>query len=526
MKYFLYTISKKTIVFLFFFHYVFVVDAMDVIEKPEVKFLKKIEVFNNQELVSTGQKWNESVPQAVFITPDEKGVLVTLPGRVVYGDMRTIARSKLHELIRHSHQKYCPMIAAAMTKNELRVVSVLNNISEAECIISHNHISNHPDHKSHNIFKKSLREDKKLDAPAQAIALSTDGDIIAIAFKGHIEIIDLLTGAQRKSNFMPSIQGGLITAISAPVDVEFDISTPEKHFAAVSTDGVIDIKRISKKEDEGVILRHFKDVDTEEKSIEKIHLNAQQLLYVTEKCEANTIDVKDWIESAYGFVRRRTFTHCEQCKIAVDLNFNEGASLGTVQWKDCEHVSEDKRHEIAVHREHDTTHEKLIISLSNFLHLEKKYNYIAEMGQEKLGTTHILLAALRGNCVAALVTDGSLYVWQLPEKHKVPTEEDVVHLSQAQYYQDKLTRRRSHSSPVSPSVDEMQKNEKRKSDKKPGFSSRISLANHVRSKESIKSSSPTPRRSKKTVEQSAKDPEYIKSLIDDIRQDFNKSGGD
>lgn len=532
MKCFLYTILRNVAFFLTLACCAFMIDAMDVIETSEARFLKKLEVFNNHELVNAGKKWSESVPQAILITPDEKGILIAMYGRVLYGDVRTMVKSKLHELIRHSHQKYCPMIAAAMTKNGLRVVSVLNNTSDAECIISRNHISNHPDHKSHNVFKKSLREDRRLEAPAQAIALSGDGDIIAIAFKDHIGIIDLLTGTHRRSNFMPYLQGALVTAISAPVDVEF--GPCEKHVAAASTEGVIDVKRINKTEEDGITLTHFKDINTGENSIEKIHLNAQQLLYVTKKCEAKIVDVKDWIEHAHGAVKTRTITHCHQCKVAADLAFNEGTPLGTVEWSDCQHVSEDKRYKITIRREHGTAAEKLVISLSHFSHLEKKYNSITETGQEKSELTHVLLAALRGNCVAALVTDGCLYFWQLPEKYMVPTEEDVARLSQAQYYHDKLTRRRSNSSPVSPSLDEMQKNEKRKSDKKPGFGSRISLVNPARSKESIKvgsskAGSPTPRRSKKTVEvvkEPVQEADYIKALIDDINHEFDQKEKD
>jgi len=534
-------VLKKVNFFLIIVCFGFVIKAMDVPEEPqntsEVKFLKKFQVWDNDDLVAAGTKRSESFAQSITITPDEKGLLIARYGQVEYVDTRTFIRSKPHELITHSHKKYCPIIAAAMTKKALRVVSVLNNGSGAECIISRNHMYSNPDHKSHNIFKKSLREDRRLEAPAQAIALSADGEIIAIAFKDYIGIIDLLTGTYRKSNFMPYVRGILITAISAPVDVSF--GPHEKHVAAVSAECVIDVKRFTKMQENECSLTHFKDIKTGEEFIEGVHLNAQQLLYVTQQGEVKTIDVRDWIEHSQGNIKKRIIAHHQRHKAAVDQNFNEGTFSGTIHWVDCPYAREDKRCRMQIHRENNTAGEDFVISPSDSSDVQKKYNFITEMGQEVSGTTHVLLAALRGDLVAALLADGCLYTWQLPEKYKAPTQEDVTTLSQKERYPDRLIRRRSSSSPVPASVADMQKKENRKSDKQKGVGSRINVFGG-RSKESIKpqSSSPqkdasrspsSPRRIKKTSEPArnqAKDSDYIKALIDDIRGDCREQDED
>jgi len=535
MKVFLYTkVSRKVIFFLIFVCSGFATKTMDLLEAPEnkleTKFLKKFKIWDNDELVRAGTKKSESFAQSIIITPNEKGLLIAKYGQVEYVDTRTFISSKPHELIMHSHKKYCPIIAAAMTKNVLRVVSLLNNVSGAECIISRNHISNHPDHKTHNIFKKTLREDRKLEAPAQAIALSADGEIIAIAFKDYIGIIDLLTGTYRKSNFMPHAHGVLITAISVPVDVSF--GPHEKHVAAVSAEGVIDVKKFSKTQENECSLTHFKDIRTGEELIEGIHLNAQELLYVTQQGEVKIVDVKDWIEHSRGLIKNRIIAYHVRHKAAVDQNFSEGTFPGTIHWRDCPYAPEKERAQIQVHRENGTSGEDLVVSLSDLPSVQKKHNFITEMGQEVSATTQVLLAALRGNCVAALVSDGNLYVWQLPEKYKVPTQEEVTILSQKECYADSVTRKRSSSTPVAASVGEMHKKEKNKSEKQKNAGSRISFfSGH--SKESIQQPASSPRRDvshspslagrqKKTIElpkNHAKDQDYIKALIDDIRND-------
>jgi hypothetical protein len=120
------------------------------------------------------------------------------------------------------------------------------------------------------------------------------------------------------------------------------------------------------------------------------------------------------------------------------------------------------------------------------------YNFITAEGQKASLPTHILLAAVRGDSVVAITSEGIAYFWKLPEMYRKPTEEDV----RADIRSIKtINRQRSLSSPGLPD-DAIRKvassgDERRRSGKR---ASQVPKLNIFKSKESLKepgSASPT-----------------------------------
>lgn len=522
MKYFLYAVSKKLIVGFIFVSFMSMIDSMDVLDSPddlqEVTFLKKTKIWDNERAVVAGQRWKDIVPGDIAMTPDETGALISWLGRVDYVNFKTMQQSEPYPLNRHNHKKYYPLVAAAMKKNTLKVISVMNNGQGAECIISSNKISHHPDHKSHNVFEKNVYRVIPLKGLVQGVALSTSGDNVVIAYKKSIEIINLATKERRESNFMPHDQGAFIVAVSSPVSMKFGQN--QQSVAAANTKGVIDLKTMGEDESKDFVFKQFKDVKAGI-TIKEIRCSSQELLCVTSDNKIAIININDLLEHSHGSIKYRTIEGCSSCKVSIGNNFSD-KNLSTVHWRGDASKSEDIRFKVELRRENGTSSTFSIFSLLQYV--SKKYCRINDKGLSEEVPSHVLECRVGDNHAMVLVTDGDLYFFKLPQQYKIPTENDVTGLGQAELYRDKVIRGRSFSVSAASSLGEKHKNEKRNSGKKGGISSRIGLGSPTRSKESIKQSV-VPRRLKNTSERESQlrpaqnEAEYIKSLIDDIKSD-------
>lgn len=448
------------------------------------------------------------------MTPDETGLLISWFGRVDYVSFKTMQQSDPCTLNRHNHKKYYPMIAAAIKKDTLKIISVTNTGHGAECILSSNKFSTNPDNKSHNIFKKNVYRVIPLEGLVQGVALSANGDAAVIAYKKSLELINLAKKARYKSNFMPYDQGAFVVAISKPVSMEFSLK--DQSIAAANSKGVIDLKTAGEDESKDYVFKQLKDVNTNV-TIKEIHCSSQELLCVTSDNKIAIIDVNDLVEHAYGPIKYRTIEGCPSCKVSIGNNFSD-KSLSTIHWRGDASKSEDVRFKVEVRREKGTSSELFLFSLLK--HISKTYCRINDKGQSEEVAGHLLECRVGDNNAVVLTTDGELCIFQLPQQYKVPTEEYVRGLS------PQSVRVGSFSASAPPSVEEKDK-DKRNSGKKSG--PRI-IGSVVRSKESLKSPSATPRRSRTTAD-GAKDQQskitqdeagYIKSLIRDIEANISE----
>ena len=469
-------------------------------------FKKKIQLWNPDQWINDGIELKRSAPRSIIIVPDDLGIIYALPGQVCFVSKSNITTSNPHVLYTHSEARYYPLIAAAITPDrKLKIVSIMNKIKQKpECIISVNKIGP-SNNKSHNIFKSNIFNFLDIganvkttglhsvweDANVQSVRLSSNGEYLSIALGNKILTIDLVTETSNYSNFVPYTEGSFVVDVSVPVS-NF-LNPHEKHLAAVNDQGIIDFKKLSKVShkigsDGDNMLTNVKNAPTGDR-IENIHLmkEAKEMWYVTEKGQVKTINFRIFIEHCEKDVQKRIVSYHEGSRASID----QSSEHTIIHWVENPLLADDLRLQMNVYRESSTGAESFVINISDLLG-SPICNFITAEGQKTSLATHILLAAIRGNSVVAITTEGIAYFWKLPEMYRNPTEEDV----RADIRSIKtMTRQRSLSSPALPE-DVMRKvgrngDERRKSGKR---SSQVPKLNIFKSRESLKetgSSSPT-----------------------------------
>jgi len=422
---------------------------------------KKISLWKNKDLKEAGIQPSSVTPASIVIAPHEDGILFTQPGKVFYCSRKVMTEHSPYEIVHHSHTKFFPLIAVASRKDEasekemLIVASALNNrsrkskIPKIEVILTRLLSKNSP-HLSHNVFDKHMIEYIDVNMPnegighqqeyflsnIQAMKLHNAGKLLVLAFKDHIRAIDLESKTVNKSYFIPRIvlNNSRVVDVSTPVDVSSS-NDCEQYVAAVNSEGIVDLKRYSKEYDYP-LFSSIKSVDTCS-PVEKIEMTpTHDLLCVVAQGEVKIINIRDWLEHSDGCVKNRVISHGKGNMVAID----EDAQYSSVHWGDNRELPYTNHSIMSVYRENGTSMNEISVAVPD---LPKTYVFINEKGQEAEAASRILLAALRGNCVAAVTTEGYLYFWQLPEKYKFPTEENIRSDSRPL-----LSRRRSLSSPA------------------------------------------------------------------------------
>ena len=450
---------KKTCGFLFLIGFLATLHAMDSgVPKLHPKksmdsviFQKKVQAWDPEKLVEEGKVSHFYVPKDMIITPDQKGVLYTVPGQVRFVAKDVLVPTESHLMIQHSQKKYQPMIAAAMKQENLLVlVSVLNKQKKElpECVLSQYRIKKSHNN-SHNIFSSNSFKNlyphsnvKSLASPTlewddsnnvQAIALSSNGEYVAMGFKNFILLMDLLTEKSYRSIFPQNTSPQTyVVDVSVPVSNFLDKS--ESHLAAANNTGLIDCKKFTQEE----MLMNVKNVGTGDR-IANVHLMPEkEVWYVTENGQVNTIDFRTFLEHCDNAIKKRIVSYHEGSNASVD----QGLEKTTIHWSNNPQAPDTARLQIHVYRESGTKLESFVIELPDSLH--KTYNCVGAQGQKTSAPVLISLAEVRGNSVAAFLTNGEIVFWKLPEKHQAPTEDAVKGLNPTEVSK----RKRSLSSPM------------------------------------------------------------------------------
>lgn len=553
-------IIYSSVQFLLYISFSYGMDQSPILKKlataaATAKFIGDLPIWNDKVVTPSVAKLSHSIPSALIITPDEKGVVMSYPGSVKYIALPTTTFEAINQkpresmvkvlseqqtIIKHAHAAYYPVIAVAESEKNLIVVSVLNSEDQitpkAECIISYNQISSAVRNKSGNMFCNAYFERKEIDAAVQAVTLSSDGKILAIALTDHIHIFDLESSSDCKKFFIPRAKGvDRVVDISEPVQVfpPFD----GRHIASVNNLGVIGVKIISKTDDI-VSCQEIKNMPTGE-SIERIHLlHDQDILYVTTNGEVKITNLNDWLEHFQGKVKNRIISRHQDGNAALDQSLN----YGTIHWVADPDRSESDRSNIYIHRENGPSVEDFNICIKNYT--SKKYSFLTVAGQKKMRFVHIMAAALRGDTVLALLADGNLCCWSLPAKHQPPTELMVTNPDPSRNKQSPVLGKRDKQLVYSPSSPQISRKARHRSSTEGGDSdhSRDSVKlTQVKksdggSKEKVKGSS-SPRGNqekawnygkKKSRDENGKGSKgnsYLETLAEDISNNLSRNEG-
>jgi hypothetical protein len=364
-----------------------------VLQESSFQAKKVITIFDSKKTLETGRIWNEIVPGHILITPDEKGVVISDHGRVRYGSFDA---GTLEVIIKHHDVGNIPLIATAQKQDgSLLVVSAGNYHSKQEDrFVAEYAVYSNGDSRFHNI-----------DFPIQAISLNTSGDILAIAELYSVMVIDLNTNKKNKATFKHRLDAGHWIV---------DIAINPKGDGIIVAGNHGDIQWMSYDED---ALSNIKQVKTSDK-IKKIYYpRLEDLLYVTDQGEAKIGKIDQLIEidndqilDTVCFAKLSTYDN-----VVADLSEQVAVACWTHDIK----MDQDTRQKIKIYRKDDTRIDKFILKLCDW---EESYNYRTLSGTCDSGVGHLLHVAFRGKSVAALATDGTLYLWPLPEKNVICNE--------------------------------------------------------------------------------------------------------
>lgn len=458
-------ISKKKTAIVFFVIFLSKLHAMDdpsLLKKNLLiaSYQKAEKLWDNKFLVDSGVRQNEVIPQGLVITPDAEGVFISTPGKVSYVNRNIAISSEPHTIIKHSHSKFSPLIAAAIrakkSQRDFILISVLNNRSRksqqpkieakmAVCTVGK------PEHMqpSHNIFTRIIEEHLDWGAiqdakgipnlrsfepsNVQAISLDSKGKFLTIAFKDFVKVMDLDTKEVCSSHFMPRIdkKNSFIVDVSTPVG--FYQNSVEQYIVIVNEKGVLNLKRYTPALDRPSF-SHVRDLNTGD-CIEKIYFpdKVTDLIYISSD-EVKAIAMADLLEHSEGNVKKRIISHHAGSKVTFDQDLD----YSTVHWNDNPESSKEDRFRISIYREYGTADQNIIALLPDST--IEVCNVINEKGQEVSEPTHVLSAVKRGNFLIAVTTDGYLHFWQLKERHHSPTDSDVRG--------ERAERNRSFSTPI------------------------------------------------------------------------------
>ena len=392
---------------------------------------KKIRFFDPAKLMNNGIKWNDAAPKKMLIAPNKQGAFVGTQGKVYYVNFGEFFGADPHLLIQHIDKTAMPMFDVVEKPDHQMLVSICNYKNEdnkrvAQCIISRNVINPNVAKNSHNLFTTTC-ENIVLNKPIQAMALTFDGTMLAMAQDSFIEVLNLATGKSMTSKFVLPIfeRNETDTAI---VDIAVKNCSGRVTIAAANSNGVINIKQMlfkqksSSEEVKELTLSHIKEMVCGDKSIQKIGLIGDDcdLFYTLPDGTTKIIRAHDWVEISgtimNAVVKNYIFCRNELCKkVAADQRYQ----CATIHWP--------KKREgliMEVVRENDHMIEKFSLIAND--DAQSTCNCIGKGGQDKTVPLYILVAALKDERAAAIFADGYLRFWTLPAKDQKPTEEDVA----------------------------------------------------------------------------------------------------
>lgn len=393
-------------------------------------FLKTIKAWDNEKLINNGKESTRHIPQSMIIIPGGRGVLYTGPGETRFVCVETMIQNEPQLMYRHSNDFYHPLIAAAMKPgNELILASILNRIGQQPEYILSKHRLRKPNNTSHDIFSNgqfkflSVHSNIKTvgaasnwdDSNVQAVALSPNGEYLAIGFPNFVQLTDLVTETSYRSIFPKTVSPqAFVVDVSTPTNNFLD--QKESHVASVNNKGHIDCKRFTSDE----LFLNVKNISTGDR-IENVHLmpETKEVWYVTENGQVNTIDFRTFLDHCDDEIKKRMVSYHEGSKASVD----QGSEQTAIHWCNNPQAEDVARLRINVYRESKTGVQSFILVLPDSF--PKIYNCIGAQGQKTSAPVCITSAAVRGNIVASFLSNGEIAFWRLPEKNRVPEEAEV-----------------------------------------------------------------------------------------------------
>ena len=367
-------------------------------------------LFDPSKSFTMGKPWSELVPRDVMVTPDNKGIVSSEPGKVRHFK---IGGNGWTTIIEHPCVKHPPMIAMAQQEDRsLLIVSAGNYINEEQRLVS-----------EYIVFCNGSCRVEKSNWPIQAIAIDCVGKILGIAGPSFIERVNLHCDNDEKNPVKSNAtdkSGVADVSVSPYKKAYFKHNIGKKNWImdiAMCPEGKSVIVTGNKGGAELVSLRGNDDAKsccqqfiTKDFIKEVCYRTPKKIVYVTHDASVKTIDVKSLLQSTGKEINRADYLFFSSLhdRVAIDV----AEYLTIAYW--TSNIQVDSRHRIKIHRSNNESVEQFVLEVPS---LEARYDYITDLGQYGSGISCLLCVALRGRNVIALGTDGKMHTWSLPEKN-------------------------------------------------------------------------------------------------------------
>jgi hypothetical protein len=424
--------NKKTskLLLIFYFSYSLTLLGMEnpdlskrlsiIYDDSSVKPEKIITIFDPKKELALHKSWCEVVPGTIMITPDNKGVVIGASGRVLYSSFDKADDREPECIIKHPEVKHSPLIAMAQKEDKsLLIVSAGNYINSEKNAVSEYFIysSSHGFCKLHN-----------LSWPIQAISLDATGNTLAIAGWQAVMVIDFESQKHDMATFKKKFR-------SENWIIDIAMNPKGSAVIAVGSQEGIQWMHMSKKEG-SVDLTNLKQIDVHEKDIKKIYYpSLGEFFYLTQDGRAKIVDMYSLLENNGEELKSTPFG--DSSKVYDMVAGDPSEHVATAHWTDNTRLAGDIRKKIEVYcKEKDDSYiHKFVLDASA---LEDRYVYITSQGQRDIGDGHLLRVALRGGeWVAALGSDGKMFLWKLPAKRTLYAKLDQKEEHQGKTVEEK-----------------------------------------------------------------------------------------
>ena len=411
--------GKITVLFFLYSPVIFSMDLPIVSYRNFLQEEKCITVFDPQKESENGRLWDQVVPGQLIITPDNKGVIMSEPGRVRFVSFET---NGVEDLINHCKISIVPLIAAAQKEDgSLLVVSGGNyHSSQEKKIVA-----------EYALYSRGKCTFQHIDFPIQAISLNSDGNTVAIADLYSVTLIELDTNIKKKAEFRHYLDYH---------NWIVDTAINQKGNGLIVAGNKKDVQWMMNYGN----LQNLKQWKSPDK-IKKIEYpNMEELVYVTDSGQAKLVNTSD-LFSKDNDELIATYTIAKSCSYNQFV-IDSSDEVAVAYWTDDINKSQELRQKIKIYHKVENSIQKFTLEASHL----NEYVYRTKFGTQDSGIGHLLAIALCGKRVVALGADGKLRCWSLPIQLSNKGNEKKVCEKIEEPRKDALTggtnRRRSSSS--------------------------------------------------------------------------------
>jgi len=413
--------GKITVLFFLYSPIIFSMDLPVTSYRTPLQEEKCITVFDPQKESENGRLWDQVVPGHLIITPDNKGVIMSEPGRVRFVSFEA---NGVEDLINHCKVTITPLIAAAQKEDgSLLVVSGGNyhNPQEKKFVAEY------------ALYFRGKCTFQHIDFPIQAISLNSDGNTVAIADLYSVTLIelDININIKKKAEFRHHLDYG---------NWIVDIAINPKGNGVMAAGNKKDVQWMMNYGN----LQNLKQWKSPDK-IKKIEYpNMEELLYVTDTGQAKLVSMSD----LFSKDNDELITAYMLADSSMHDRFvaDSGSQVAVAYWTDDIKKNQKLRQTIKIYHKGENGIQKFTLESSHL----NEYVYRTQFGTQDSGIGHLLGIALCGKRVVALGADGKLRCWSLPIQFSTKGNEKKVCEKTEEPKKDTLTggtnRRRSSSS--------------------------------------------------------------------------------